>query len=101
MSAIVRRLEIERQIAVIPRTADGRRRFLINPDVGHARARSYRSRIYVWRVAVEEQARTALCVVARYDTAYRFQCGCHKSTFFSFVFCFSNAGTKTNDLARS
>src|SRR4051812_37077179 len=64
MPAGVRRLEMERQIAIVALARDDGRTAVEYPDVGHVGALLERADLHVGRRAVEQYARAPLCVMA-------------------------------------
>ena len=75
MAAGTRRLEMERQVAVVALARDDRRARVEHPDVGHVGALLERARRDVGRRAVEQDARASLRIIAGHDAADRSNVG--------------------------
>src|SRR5262249_16764252 len=72
MPARGRRLETERQVAVVARAGDERGHAGIDPDIGHAGTAADRAGIDVGRRAVEQYARPSNRIVAGHHAPDRF-----------------------------
>src|SRR5262245_61122782 len=70
---------MKRQVAVVAVAGNGRRRVLVDPNVGHAGAADDCAWVDVGRRAVEQDARAALRIVAGDHATDRFGCLLHIS----------------------
>src|SRR5262245_2800762 len=81
MPAGARRLEMERQIAVVALARDDGRTALEYPDVGHVGTLLERADLHVGRRAVEQHARVPLRVMAGHHAPDRLDIVCHRLRF--------------------